>query len=352
MTTVLENLNLALQRAMQMDERAVLIGEDILDPYGGAFKVTQGLSSAFPERVLSSPISEAGIVGIAAGMALRGLRPVVEIMFGDFVTLAADQLVNHIAKFRWMYNDQVRVPLVIRTPMGGRRSYGPTHSQTLEKLFLGVPGLKVIAPCALQVVKLAGEQVDAGQLLLNAITDDDPVLFVENKLLYLSRLQTPETLPDFDLVLCPPAPPHPGSPASDYPAFQLTIKGAPPASLTLVAYGHMSELVRAAALRLAYESEIFTEIVIPAQLAPFQGPVQAIQASVQRTQRILIAEEGTLSLGWGAEILARIAEEPGIYLKAARRVAARELPVPASSVLEDAVLPAVEDIIAAARKMV
>ena len=126
----------------------IILGEDVLDPYGGAFKVTRGLSTAFPERVQTTPISEAGIVGVAAGMALRGLRPVVEIMFGDFITLAADQLVNHAAKFRWMYNDQVRVPLVIRTPMGGRRGYGPTHSQTLEKLFLGVPGLKVLAPTA------------------------------------------------------------------------------------------------------------------------------------------------------------------------------------------------------------
>ena len=98
---------------------------------------------------LTTPISEAGIVGVATGLALRGLRPVVEIMFGDFMTLAADQVINHLAKFRYMYNDQVRVPVVIRTPMGGRRGYGPTHSQTLEKLFLGVPGLSVLAPCAL-----------------------------------------------------------------------------------------------------------------------------------------------------------------------------------------------------------
>lgn len=120
MTTVLQSLNAALHQAMQADEKVVLVGEDLLDPYGGAFKVTQGLSTSFPDRVWSSPISEAGIVGLGAGMALRGLRPVVEIMFGDFITLAADQLVNHIAKFRWMYNDQVRVPIVIRTPMSPR----------------------------------------------------------------------------------------------------------------------------------------------------------------------------------------------------------------------------------------
>src|SRR5512137_2746142 len=177
MLTVLESLNEALHHAMENDARVYVFGEDILDPYGGAFKVTRGLSTKFPERVLTTPISEAGIVGVATGMALRGLRPVVEIMFGDFVTLIADQLVNHAAKFRWMYNEQVSVPLVVRTPMGGRRGYGPTHSQTLEKLFLGIPGLRVLAPCALG---------DPGELLMKAILEDnDPVLFVENKLLYL-----------------------------------------------------------------------------------------------------------------------------------------------------------------------
>ncbi len=146
MTTVLYSLNRALHRAFAEDERVYLIGEDLLDPYGGAFKVARGLSTAYPGRVLTTPVSEAGILGVGTGMALRGLRPVVEVMFGDFVTLIADQLVNHAAKFRAMYNGQVAVPLVVRTPMGGRRGYGPTHSQSLEKLFLGVPGLRVLAP--------------------------------------------------------------------------------------------------------------------------------------------------------------------------------------------------------------
>ena len=146
MTTVLERLNHALGDAMQTDARIYLLGEDILDPYGGAFKVTRGLSTRFPDRVLTTPISEAAIMGLCSGMAMRGLHPVAEVMFGDFVTLIADQLINHAAKFRWMYNEQVRVPVVVRAPMGGRRGYGPTHSQSLEKLFLGVPGLRVVAP--------------------------------------------------------------------------------------------------------------------------------------------------------------------------------------------------------------
>src|SRR5512136_1238212 len=179
MTIVLESLNSALHQAFADDDKVYLLGEDILDPYGGAFKVTRGLSTKFPGRVLTTPISEAAIAGLAGGMALRGLRPVAEIMFGDFVTLIADQLVNHAAKFRWMYNNNVRVPMVVRTPMGGRRGYGPTHSQSLEKMFMGVPGLKVVAPNTLG---------DPGRLLESAIDDDDPVLFVEHKLLY-TRLQ-------------------------------------------------------------------------------------------------------------------------------------------------------------------
>ena len=133
--TILNLLNQGLHQAFSKDQNVYCLGEDILDPYGGAFKVTQGLSSQYPGRVLTTPISEAGIVGVATGMALRGLRPVVEIMFGDFITLIADQVINHLTKFRWMYNDQVRVPIVIRTPMGGRRGYGPTHSQSLEKIY-------------------------------------------------------------------------------------------------------------------------------------------------------------------------------------------------------------------------
>ena len=138
MTTVLESLNLALHDALASDDRVILLGEDILDPYGGAFKVTRGISTSFPERTFTTPVSEAGFLGVAIGMALRGLRPVVEIMFGDFLTLIADQVINHASKFRYMYNGQVSVPLVIRTPMGGRRGYGPTHSQTLEKLYLAL----------------------------------------------------------------------------------------------------------------------------------------------------------------------------------------------------------------------
>jgi 2-oxoisovalerate dehydrogenase E1 component len=331
--TVLQSLNGALHQSLQSDEKVILLGEDILDPYGGAFKVTQGLSDAFPERVLTTPISEAGITGLAAGMALRGLRPVVEIMFGDFVTLIADQVINHIAKFRWMYNDQVRVPLVIRTPMGGRRGYGPTHSQTLEKLFLGVPGLRVLAPTALG---------DPGALLSQAVADDDPVLFIENKILYLAKLQDEDSLKEFDLRVV-------DAPRGYAPTYCLAVRGAPQPELTIAAYGHMAELAREALQKLAFEHEIFAELVVPTQLSPFD--IEPVFQSVRRTHRLLVCEEGTFTLGWGAEVLARTVETIGTELHISRRVAAQDLPVPASGPLEDAMLPGVQDILQAVQEM-
>ena len=135
----------ALRRNMIRDDRIVLLGEDIEGPYGGAFKVTKNLSREFPGRVRNTPISESAIVGLGNGLALSGLVPVCEIMFGDFLTLAADQLINHASKFRYMYNDQVDLRMVVRTPMGGKRGYGPTHSQSLEKHFLGLPGMRMLA---------------------------------------------------------------------------------------------------------------------------------------------------------------------------------------------------------------
>ena len=336
----MERLNQALYSAFEQDARVHLIGEDLLDPYGGAFKVSKGLSSAYPERVLTSPVSEAAISGVAGGMALRGLLPVVEIMFGDFSTLIADQVINSLTKFRAMYNGAVDVPVVIRAPMGGRRGYGPTHSQTLEKLFLGVPGLRVLAPNTLS---------DPGQLLLDAILrDPGPVFFVENKLLYLKEVLGQEALAEYQV--------EQNTPTDSYAATtRLQIQGAPKPTLTLVAYGYMAELAREAQQRLAFEHEIFCELVAPSQLAPFgaDGALDPLLlASIQRTRHLLTIEEGSYSLGWGAEVAARAAQALGPALQAVQRVAAAEAPIPASVPLERANLPGVDDIVAAARKMV
>ncbi len=344
MTTVLNSLNTALHDVMNRDTRVYVMGEDIIDPYGGAFKVTRGLSSSFPERVITSPVSEAGMVGIAAGMALRGLRPVVEIMFGDFCTLITDQLVNHITKFRWMYNNQVTVPIVIRTPMGGRRGYGPTHSQSLEKIYLGIPGLRVLALNAIG---------NPGKLLAHAImNDDNPVVFIENKLLYSQSLHSTDLLNHFEISkISRQVSSEPGLQTADYaPTYIIKIAGAPPPIITIVTYGYMAELVLEASKHLAYESEIFPEIVIPTQLAPYN--IESVFDSVRQTQRIIVVEEGTRTLGWGAEIIARISEKYGGYIISSNRLGAADLPIPASGQLEEQVLPNMEDIIIAARSSI
>jgi pyruvate/2-oxoglutarate/acetoin dehydrogenase E1 component len=325
MPTVLEQLNLALHRAMEKDERVFVLGEDVLDPYGGAFKVSRGLSSRFPDRVLTTPISEAAIVGLANGMALRGLRPVAEIMFGDFITLAADQFTNHAAKFRWMYNDRVRVPMVVRTPMGGRRGYGPTHSQSLEKMLLGVPGLKVIAPNALG---------DPGVLLEAAVADDDPVLFVEHKLLYPRPILEPGKgdLVDFQIT------------EGTGPFPFLILNPAYPARLTLATYGYNFELTRQAVIELMMEHEIFCDVIVFTQLSPFD--LDPLFACLARTRRLLTVEEGTLTLGWGAEVAARAVEAvDGLRV---RRAAALDLPIANSKPLEDSILPSVGSIVRSA----
>jgi pyruvate/2-oxoglutarate/acetoin dehydrogenase E1 component len=312
---------------MMESPQVVFLGEDVLDPYGGAFKVARGLSTQYPERVITTPVSEAGIVGLGVGMALRGLRPVVEIMFGDFLTLAADQLINHAAKLRWMTDDQVRVPLVVRTPMGGRRGYGPTHSQTLEKHFLGVPGLRVVA---------VNDLDDPAQLIRHAILeDDDPVLFVEHKLLYPAPVLGLDRLGEFTCERM----------GNGYPTYRLRIEGAPTPALTLAAYGHMNAMARTAALKLAYEHEIFSELVVFSQLSPV--PPAPLLDSLAATRRLLTVEEGSTAAGWGAEIVALAAEHLGTALRA-RRVGAREMPVPAAGPLEEVVLPGVDDIVAAA----
>ncbi len=340
--TVLDSLNKGLLSALEKNEHVILMGEDILDPYGGAFKVTSGCSTQYPQQVITTPISEAGLAGLCAGMALRGLRPVLEIMFGDFTTLLADQLVNHISKFRWMYNNTVELPMVVRTPMGGRRGYGPTHSQTLEKHFLGIAGLTVVAPLHF----VSGRHImSPGDMLESAIlSTHDPVLFIENKLQYLLPLVDGQSDKDVEIL---PLLGVENDPLT-YPVYCIRVKGAPAPQATLITYGYMAELARQVMVQLAYDDEIFIEVIAVTQLAPYD--LTPYMDLIRRTSRLVILEEGSKTLGWGAEIAAQIAEvTPGIVMT---RVAARDLPVPAAPSLERRVLPQVEDILQAVRKVV
>ncbi|RAL20487.1 alpha-ketoacid dehydrogenase subunit beta [Lujinxingia litoralis] len=332
--TVLESLNQAFHRMMQADERVHLLGEDLLDPYGGAFKVSRGLSTAFEDRVWTTPISEAGFVGVAIGMAMGGLLPVVEIMFGDFVLLAADQLINHGAKYPWMYNEKIEVPLVVRLPMGGRRGYGPTHSQTLEKHFLGAPGLAIVA---------ANPFVDPGRLLeLATLHDRRPVLFVENKKMYAQRLRLIEGGRCGGMAA--------RTTGGAYPTVSLSFGGFELADVTLVAYGGMAELAVEAAERLLIEDERYCEVVIPSSIQPLE--MDAIAQSVARSGRLVVSEEAPGAGGVGAEIISALPAAAFAALQAQpRRVCALNLPIANSPALETATLPGVDDLLEAMRQV-
>ena len=322
-------LNGALHEIFASRGDVYLFGEDILDPYGGAFKVTQGLSDGYPGRVFTTPISEASLFGVAAGMALRGQRPILEIMFGDFIALGLDQVVNGISKFREMYDDQVTVPLVVRTPMGGRRGYGPTHSQSLEKLLLGIPNICVVA---------ASECHDLGALLTHAVEDDGPVFFIENKLMYGRMNRRPEDGHIGELAVR-----ESGGP---YPALTFSGTDFTEAFATIVTYGGMVPIVLEAVTELILEHEIFCEVVALSQLSPME--LDAVYESVGRTGALVTAEEGTLTGGFGAEIAARVQAAAWSDLRApVQRVAARDGIIPSARSLEDAMLPSVDDVVAA-----
>jgi len=262
-------------------------------------------------------------------MALRGQRPILEIMFGDFVALGLDQIVNGISKFREMYDDQVTVPLVVRAPMGARRGYGPTHSQSLEKLLLGIPNICVVA---------ASECHDVGALLTAAVEDERPVFFIENKLLYGRTIRRPEDGHIGELAVR-----ETGDP---YPALTFSATDFTEGAATVVTYGGMLPVVLDAVTELALEHEIFCEVVALSQLVPME--LDSVVESVARTGALVTAEEGTLTGGFGAEIAARVQEAAWSDLRApVQRIAARDGIIPSARPLEDAMLPSVEDVVAA-----
>ena len=330
--TALSSLNRALHEMMDSDERVVILGEDILDPYGGAFKVTKGLSDRFPGRVLTTPISESAIVGMANGMAMRGLRPVAEIMFGDFLALAADQLINHAAKFRWMYNEGVRVPSVVRAPVGGRRGYGPTHSQSLEKHLMGVPGLMVLAPHILG---------DPGALLKQATLDcEDPVVFIESKLCYGRQLVGQVAGATVEAITDEQAP---------FPTTYVhhdEAEDSPDAILHC--YGAMTPYCLEAIERLRDDEGLFVDLAVITQLSPV--PMSHLERifEVRKPQLCVYGEEASATGGWGGELIARyeqlrtVSRAPAIRHE---RIAGDDVPIASSRELENASLPQTDDIV-------
>lgn len=332
MTTVLASLNAALQAALRDDAAVMVLGEDIADPYGGAFKVTRGLSTAYPDRVLTLPISEAGGVAVGTGLAMRGFKPVVEIMFGDFLFLAGDQIVNHAAKYRFMSNDQIRVPLVVRAPMGGRRGYGPTHSQSLEKHFLGVPDLTVLAPHVLG---------DPGALLRQAIDWPDPVLFIENKIGYAQKLMASVDRCSMARI------------TDDASPFPTTVVMSQAGKLDgiLICYGGTVPLALDALAHLRDREHLNFGVVVPTVLSPMPRSHLDVVLREFDMDAVVTVEEGSPTGGWGAEVVATICElreGQGRIVPRSRRVGAAETAIPSGRDLEYEMLPQQRDIIAAA----
>ncbi|MCG5238793.1 alpha-ketoacid dehydrogenase subunit beta [Azospirillum doebereinerae] len=307
----------ALSDAMAADPSVMLFGEDVAAA-GGPFKATRGLLDTHgPERVRDTPISEASIVGAAVGAALTGMRPVVEIMFMDFVALAMDAVVNQAAKARFMFGGQCSVPMVLRTPHGGGLNAGPQHSQCLEAWFAHIPGLRVVCPATV---------ADAYSLLRASIEAPDPVVFVENKALY--ALQG-----DLDVD----APRGIGKARIDRPGRHATI----------VTYGATLYAARAAADRLAQDG-VEAEIVDLRWIQPWDE--EAVFASVAKTHRVVIAHEAVQAFGVGAEIAARIASDLFDELDApVLRVGAPFMPIPFAKSLEAAYLPDADRIVAAVK---
>lgn len=280
---VADNVNRALHAVLDRDPRVCVLGEDVADPYGGAFKVSRGLSTRHPRSVFTTPISEGAIVGVAAGLALCGQRPIVEMMFGDFVALAFDQILNFATKSVSMYGHPVAMHLVIRCPTGGHRGYGPTHSQSPQKHLIGIPHLALaeMSPFHDNVAVLTG-LLDRGA----------PAVLIEQKTLYPERMYVDGVVDDifsFDFV------------GPDRAFARVFIDDPDEFDVVVIAPGGLTGRALAAARELLLDLEIRTQILVPSLLYPFAlGPVSPI---LERADRICVVEEGTAGGGWGSEVV-------------------------------------------------
>ncbi len=316
--TFVEAVNRTLAGAMREDERVIVLGEDVAE--GGPYLVTAGLADEFGrERVRNTPISEGTVCGVAVGAAQSGFKPVVEIMFIDFVTLALDQLVNQAAKAHFMSGGQLSVPLVLRTQGGSGQRNGAQHSQSLEAWLTHIPGLKVVMPSGAS---------DAAGLLMSAIADPNPVVFVENKSLYFRReavAHTPQPIPL---------------------GKARTLRAG--RDVTIVALSRMVGEAMDAADQLARERGVEAEVIDPRTLVPLD--LDTLAQSVRRTGRAVVAHEAVTAGGFGAELAAQLQAAAFDYLEAPiQRVGAPYTPVPVSPPLEDAYRPDADTIVRAAR---
>jgi pyruvate dehydrogenase E1 component subunit beta len=314
-----EALNSALREEMRRDEAVFIMGEDV-GVFQGAFKVTEGLLDEFGEkRVRDTPISENTIVGTGVGAAMAGLRPVVELMTVNFSLLAADQIINHAAAIPYMFGGKVRVPMVIRMPGGGGHQLGPTHSHSFEAMYLHVPGLLVACPST---------PADGKALLKTAIRDDNPVIFIEHETLYGARGEVSEN----------------GDELLRFGQAAVRREGT---DVTIIGILKMAQVAEQAAKQLASEHDVEADVIDPRTLRPLD--LETILESVQKTNRVVIVEEGWPHGGVGANVAALIQEQAFDYLDAPiQRVTGADVPMPYSKRLEQAAIPHEEHVIKAA----
>jgi pyruvate dehydrogenase E1 component beta subunit len=311
----------ALREEMLRDPDVFCLGEEI-GRFGGSYKVTEGLLDEFgPERILATPIAELGIIGLATGAAMTGLRPVAEIMTINFIVVGMDQLVNNAAKIPYMFGGEARVPLVVRTPSGAGHQLTAQHSQVLEAWFAYVPGMYVVAPST---------PADAKGLLKSCIRDDNPILFVENVVMYNEKGE----VPDGEYTV---------------PIGKADVKREGE-DLTIISYSRMVHLALEAAETLAGDG-VSAEVVDLRSLRPLD--MDTVIESVKKTNRALVVHEGWRKFGAGAEIAAQIQERAFDYLDApVERVTGKDVPLPYANSLERAALPGLEDVVATAESIV
>ena len=321
-------LNQFFKEKMSEDENLIFIGEDVLSPYGGAFKVAKDLSVEFPQKVFSTPISEAAITGIGNGLALAGMKPFVEIMFGDFVTLALDQIINHASKFYHMYNKQISCPIVIRTPMGGGRGYGPTHSQTLDKLLIGIDNIKTIAINTL---------INPKEIYNSIYSEKHPVIVIENKIDYGKKINKIQ-IQNYKYEKS----------SHKYPIVKISPVISEPTA-TIVTYGGMTNIVLNSINNIFLDTEIKPEILILSKINPID--YDAIIKSVEITGRLYVVEEGSTIGGVGSEIIAKISEAVAQNI-ICKRIAALPVPIPSVKSLENKVLPTENFILSEIKKTI
>jgi pyruvate dehydrogenase E1 component beta subunit len=311
----------AMSEAMRRDEDVFIMGEDIAE-MGGSMGVTQGMLDEFgPDRVRNTPISEMAIVGAGIGAAVAGMRPIVEVMYQDFMTLAMEQLVQQAAKHRYMSGGQIKVPLTIRTQGGAGWSPGAQHAQQVEAWFLHVPGLKVVFPSTPE---------DVRGLLWTSIYDDNPVVFFEHRTLYGLKADVPEQLDGIELGKA-----------------RVHREGE---DVTVIATGRLVHESLAAA-KEADEAGISVEVVDPRTLLPLDE--EALVSSVKKTNRCVVAHEAVTRMGFGAEVAALVQHQAFDYLDApVERVGAKFAPIPFAPVMEEYVVPHAEDVLAAVKRTV